>query len=397
MRNNTKLKILMLLDNDYPKDERVEKEAETLHKLGHDVYILATNFNDRQKYANINGVNIIRLNLSKTIKNKLHPFAATLPFYTWYWKRKVVQLFNTYSFDVIHCHDLPLCSVGYEIKKQFPSIKYFADLHENFPNLIQGMSYMKNAFVKRAVNVKLWYNKERKWLKNADGIIVTAPGMKQRLQSAGIVQNNWGIVENTIRLKDFNIEEAKPDKNYITLFYSGGITIHRGLQIALEGYSIAKEKYKNLRFWIVGAGKYEGELRKMITSKNIKDVTFWGWKSQPDMFRIMQNSDIGIIPHLRSEHTNNTSPNKIFHYFRAKIPVLVSNCDYLKEVILKSQAGLYYNDQSPNDFANQLIELILSKDKKGFGHNGYEAVSQKYNWTITQKELKSVYNKITLK
>ena len=38
----------MLLDLDFPADERVDKEANSLIKAGHDVTICCTNFNKRE-------------------------------------------------------------------------------------------------------------------------------------------------------------------------------------------------------------------------------------------------------------------------------------------------------------------------------------------------------------
>ncbi len=393
-KSSNSMKILMLLDNDYPKDERVEKEAKSLVEAGHSVTILSTNFKKRSPKATIHGVKIIRINISKKLKDRLHPFTAAFPFYTKIWSNYVLELLTSNDFDVLHCHDLPLCSVGHEIKKRIPRIKFIADLHENFPNLIAGMSYMSNPLIRYFVNIPKWYSKETLWLNNCDGLIVTASGMKSRLETSGIFNANWSIIENTIQLDDFIESSEKPDKNHITLFYSGGITVHRGLQYALQGYHLLKNDFPNLRFWIVGAGKYEQTLKLQVAKNNIKDVVFWGWKTQEEMFEIMQKSDVGIIPHLRSEHTNNTSPNKIFHYFRAKKPVLVSDCDYLVEKVKETNAGLYYTDRSPESFADNLSKLIHNRPTTSYGLNGYNAVMNKYNWKVTSKELLSLYQRL---
>ena len=112
------------------------------------------------------------------------------------------------------------------------------------------------------------------------------------------------------------------------------------------------------------------------------------------MFKLMQQADICLIPHFRSEHTNNTSPNKIFHYFRARKPVLVSDCDYLIDKIHESNAGYYYKSDSPSDFAEKLEMIINNKKNIEFGNNGLNSVLDRFNWDETSKNLLKFYNKL---
>lgn len=53
----------------------------------------------------------------------------------------------------------------------------------------------------------------------------------------------------------------------------------------------------------------------------------------------MKNTSIAIFPHIKSEHTDNTSPNKLFMFMYFAKPIIVSDCNYLVEIIEKTNVG----------------------------------------------------------
>ena len=382
------MKIIMLLDSDFPFDERVEKEAISLLEAGIDVHILCFAYNNEPNKEVYKDITIHRMKTNKKWKNRMIPLSAINSIYVNFWVRRVKKFLKLNGGDIIHAHDLIMCAVAHKIKRTH-NIMFVADLHENFPNLIAGMYFMKNQIIRRIVNINRWYQKEKEWLSNSDSIIVTAPGMRDRLLAAGLSNHKYYIVENTCRSIDLPFIETKSDDDKITLFYSGGITIHRGIQVALKGYALLKKQYPNLRFWIVGSGKHEPKLKEMVSQAKIEDVIFYGWKPQKEMFGLMAKSDICLIPHLKSEHTDNTSPNKIFHYFNYKKPVLASNCNYLSNILNETKAGLTYQYDSSEDFSRKLKTIIDSSIN--YGLNGYHSFIEKYNWDATKIELMKAY------
>ena len=394
MKHESNRKILMLLDNPYPKDERVEKEAQSLASEGFTIHLICFGYGNESEKEFLGGIWVHRIKISKALKGKIHPLIAQWPIlYRAIWLKKVLKLIDDEGINLVHAHDLPMCLLGHTIKRR-RRIKFIADLHENFPSLIQGMSYRKSLLGRLLVNVKAWYEKEKVWLDNADAILVTAAGMRERLINTGLRDKSYYVIENTIRLDDYDIPHRSPDPEYFTLFYSGGITIHRGLQYILKGMVLLRSKIPNLRLWIVGAGRYERELKVMQEELGLNNITFWGWKSTHEMFELMTQADLCIIPHLKSEHTDNTSPNKIFQYFYANKPVLVSDCNYLVEVITNTGAGNYYKSKSAESFADKLLQLKTESDLQLLAMRGRDAVIQRYNWQLTAQRLNAAYQEL---
>ncbi len=383
----------MLLDNPFPKDERVDKEAKTLIDAGYSIYLLCLCYDKIQaQVEDVDGLKIHRIYLPKNYKRKIHPLIARFPsLYRNIFLKPAMDLINREAIDFIHAHDLPMCLIGHHLKKK-TGVKFVADLHENFPSLINGMEARNSIMGRILISVKAWYRREIEWLSNCDLALVTAQGMEQRLRARKVHCQNFKVIENTIKLEDYDIVRGEPDGRYITLFYSGGITIHRGLQDVVQSLKILQEDVPNLRLWIVGAGKYERELMALQGSLNLTNVVYWGWKSTKEMFDLMTRADICIIPHLKSEHTDNTSPNKVFHYFYANKPVIVSNCRYLEDLMDKTGAGLVYNSGSPSDLADRIKVLLNTGLRRELCEAGYNAVIQEYNWTHTGKKLIDAYD-----
>ena len=131
----------MLLEADFPPDVRVEKEALSLINKGHEVTVATYTFDNNKLAETIDGINILRRKISKfTYQSSVG--ALRFPFYFNFWRKYLKSIFKTYTFDVVHVHDLPLAQIGYETARRY-NIPFVLDLHENFPVLLRISSHTK--------------------------------------------------------------------------------------------------------------------------------------------------------------------------------------------------------------------------------------------------------------
>ncbi|MBW6536695.1 MAG: glycosyltransferase family 4 protein [Mariniphaga sp.] len=387
------MNVLMVLEHEYPEDERVTKEIRTLQINGHNVSVACIKKKKICSYEVFKGVEIYRNSISK-FRAKTSVGALKFPFYFNFWVAFIKSILSKKKIDAIHIHDLPLAKVGFSLSRRY-NMKFVLDLHENWPVLLDLSPHTKSFLGRILSNQKQWLKYEKKYASLADGLIVVAEEMKERLLSKGVKNEKIAIVPNTSDIDIFEKnKDIEPDSKYITLYYAGGITLHRGLDIVIKG--LAKMNLPdNFRFWIIGKGRNEPFLKKLTKELNLKGkVAFLGWKSHEMVLELLFKSDIAVIPHLRNEHTDNTSPNKIFHYMLAKKPVLSSNCKYLENIINETGAGLVYSDRNSNEFADRLEQLIENKElRTRLGENGFMGVKEKYNWKNTSKALIELYDK----
>ena len=75
------------------------------------------------------------------------------------------------------------------------------------------------------------------------------------------------------------------------------------------------------------------------------------------MLEIMAESDVAIIPHLRTDNNDASSPNKLYQYMYLNKPIISSDCTSLKRIINETKTGFIYRNDSPEDLA-LLIEKL---------------------------------------
>jgi len=388
------MKILFLLESEFPPDVRVENEIYTLVSMRHTIHIACWTFKNRPLFEKTSFGAIHRVKISKVVY-KSSVGALVFPIYFNFWRKYVKKIIREFEFDAVHVCDLPLARVGFELKKK-KNIKYILDLHENWPAFIEAADHTKSLLGKVLSPLRLWRNYEIKMVNKADAVITVVEEMKNRLVNLGVTNKNILVVQNTVKPESliFKSQEYHTDDNLVML-YSGGIDNQRGIDTAIEGLKFIVEKNKRVRLWIVGKGTYEAILRKKVTEFNLIDyVKFWGWNSTEKMFELIDQADVAIIPYIRTVQTDCSSPNKLFQYMYLKKPVLASNCISIKRVLDETNAGLCYVHNSARDFAEKALRLLKDeKLRKELGSNGHRAIINKYNWDNTSKDLLRIYNK----
>jgi len=387
--------ILMLLEHNFPGDVRVDKEVQSLFEAGHKVIVASTTIGNMPEVERTGNCTIYRKKISPFI-NKSSVGALRFPFYFNFWRSFLKEILKKERIDAIHVHDLPLAKVGLEFKRKH-GVKLIIDLHENYPALLEISQHTKTLLGKLLSSNKQWRRYEAKMAKNADAIVTVVQEMKNRICHLSIEPNKIYVVENTPLISGLVIEK-NVDTNFFTITYIGGITEARGLQYVLSGLAIILKTNTNVRLWIAGDGKYLNHLKAMANELGINDnVKFFGKVERSETVNMLAKTDIAVIPHVRSEQGDNSSPNKLYEYMDIGVPVMVSNCISVERVTKEAGAGFSYIYNSPEDFAEQLLKVIDKPETLfAFGENGKKSLLTKYNWNHSSQELIRLYSGFTL-
>lgn len=381
----------MLLPTSFPPDDRVEKEMKALVNAGHEVQLACTAQESRPLKEERDGIVIHRRYLS-TFYYKMSVAALRLPFYFSFWRKFVRDLSAKNTYDVVHVHDLPLAQIGLELKQQM-GIKFVLDLHENWPASLEGAVHTNTIAGRILSSNRQWRRYERDMVKQADAIITVVEEMKQRIVKLGAEEESVVIVSNFLDEKSFRLPDMIPDQNYITLYYAGGINIHRGLQVVIKALKYLISDFPSIRLWIIGKGSYLPELISLTQHLGLKGfVDFKGWMNFDGIARSLMQSDVALIPHLKSEQTDNSSPNKLYQYMYANKPIMTSDCNSLARVVNGEHVGIVYRHDDPKDFARN-FRLLMQNPKSYIG--GHRVVNKRYLWQHAAERLCSLYEKLS--
>jgi len=386
------MKILMILGGEFPPDIRVENEALALLESGHEVTIACQTRSGKAVSETYKGIRILRKPIPQIVY-KSSVGCLKFPVYFNFWKNFLQKVFSGNSFDAIHVHDLPLASVGIRFGKKL-NIPVILDLHENWPAMLLTAEHTNSMLGRLLSSEQQWRKYEKEMTLEADRIITVVEEMKDRIIALGNDPEKITVVSNTANIPQLKLDPALlPDPRYRTLIYAGGLTFHRGLQVIIKGLREIRESIPHIRLWLVGEGRYRESLMELASREGVSNlVEFKGYQPFDIMFALVQQSDAALIPHLRSEQNDNSSPNKIFQYMYASKPVISSNCTSLQRVITETGAGITYKDTDPHDFATATVTLLSDPElHTSAGKKGHEAVINRYNWDITKLNLLNLY------
>jgi glycosyltransferase involved in cell wall biosynthesis len=385
------MKILMILESEFPPDVRVENEILALTDSGHEVHLACTTRKNRPESERFGKAFVHRKKISEFIY-KSSVGCLKFPFYFNFWRNFLFTICSTEGFDAVHINDLPLSEIGREIKEKF-NTRLIIDLHENWPALLKTAAHTRTIAGRLLSSNRQWVEYEKRMLQAGDKVITVIEEARERVINLGIDPEKICIVSNTINYDGLDIKSTRKDSEVFTVFYGGAINRHRGLQIVLEAVQNCIRKGKKIRFWIVGDGSYRKTLEKLSKSMKIEPyVKFWGHKPFLEMLDILAESDAAIIPHIRNDNNDASSPNKLYQYMYLNKPIISSDCTSIKRIINQTHTGFIYK----NDSADELCLLLekLSGDRNiidELNGNGRKAVIEKYNWNIDKKRLLDAY------
>jgi len=393
--------ILMVLDHPFPHDLRVENEAFALIKEGFLVTVLSISPDKRPLRESYKGIDIIRYHIGAQWQKKLRAVIPQFPLYGYIIQKAIYQAFKSEKFDYLHMHDLYLFGAGLKAKETL-HIPVIGDLHENYVDALQHYQFTQRFPMKYIFDLNKWRHLEKKWIIDADKIIVVIEEAFDRIRSLSVDKNNIIIVPNTINIDEFDeydinesIVQRHKDKFKIT--YTGGIDLHRGIDTIIKAIPHIKDKIREVLLILVGDGIIKNDLKKLAKRLGVSEhIKFEGWQPQDLIKSYIQNSDICIIPHRQTTHTNATIPHKLFHYMYMKKPVIVSNCKPLERIVTETNAGLVHKSDDPGSMSEKVIQLYSNKSARlRMGINGYNAVMNKYNWNVSSKSLINLYKTLS--
>jgi len=402
----------MVLQSNYPPDIRVKKEADSLLNAGHDVTLLCRSVSslgseeeDPSKQV-VDGVRVYRINdwapYSKLIWQQLN---FDIRFRKPIWENAIESIVANEEIDVFHVHDLPAVKSTLAVAEKY-NIPVIADFHEIYP---AAMKEWRKAWgwEKKLFNniiskpIRRYESLEHYCINQVNHIITISDEAKQYyISKYGLAANDVTVVSNMVDLDSFDIVEheggLKKYEDDFVVTYVGTYGPHRGLEIAIQALPEIMESVPNVRLVIVGkAGveQYDRKLRQMASDLKVMDrITFTGWVDICEVPSYMTASDVALVLHNQSDHTDVAVPHKLSQYMATGIPVIVTNRPSLEKIISDASCGLVISYDA-SEFSDAIIKLASDEQKKRrFGENARQAAIQKYNWSNQANNLIYAYD-----
>lgn len=388
------MNILMVLENSFPPDERVENEIDILLKNGFQITLVCTKRGGKSETEEKGSLMILRIPISKFIY-KSGAIALEVPFYFNFWNKQLSRILKQTPFDAIHLHDLPLVRVCAGLSAKF-SIPLVCDYHENRPEIMKMYHHVQSIPGKWLISVDRWLKYQKKETPKADRLIlVTDEAKDYYVNNYGLDSRKITVLPNFIvldRFRKFIPETGSKvsDHKDFTVAYFGDTGFRRGTLTILEAAD--RLKNRNVRFLIIGTSREHNLLKREALSRNLDNVTFTGWLPPAEAMKLITMADAGVCPFLRNIHHDTTYANKMFQYMALGKPVIVSDCTAQSNFVTKENCGLVFKAGDTKELCNRIIELSDMNEYNRLSKNATACVTEKYNWENYGRRLIELYS-----
>jgi glycosyltransferase involved in cell wall biosynthesis len=394
------MKILMVLEAEFPPDERVEKEIKSLLDAGFHVTIAAYTRKGLPEKQAVRGYVICRRPISEILYKSS---AAILlhPFYFRFWYRFLDSILASEKFDVIHIHDLPQAKTGYQLAVRY-GLKLVCDQHEYYSNWIVRTRHY-NTFTGRIIRFfSNWKKYEKKYLRRADMVITVDESLRNLyIEKVRISSSKILSLPNTPSAGNFDMRQVDPkvaDKfaGRFILFYAGGLDHLRGIDFIVESVARLKNEIENILFLIAGKENNAFKLDPLIRKFHAEECTrYIGWVPLDQLPSYVAASHICLfVPRADNLEINNTIATKIFQYAAMGKPVIVSEARKMKEFVENNNLGFSVKFGDISGFGEVVLKIYRDPAIADSIKLRAVEIARKYTWEETSLPFISGYKQM---
>jgi len=405
-------RVLMLVENCFPRDTRVRNEAYTLAENGFRVTVIGLRDPGEPAREVVNGVTVYRIarltvfrkvpqtpkSLFGSLLNKLRIVTGYCAEYAYFTVGCLALSFYVAvreGFDVIHAHNPPdTLFVIAAIHKLFGK-KFVFDHHDLSPELYQSRYKVADGVVLRGLGILEYLS-----LKMADVVIATNESYRAiEIARGGVDPKRVFIVRNGPNLGRVRLvepDQALKNKGRTILGYLGAMNPQDGVDYLLRALGYLARDLGRTDFYcvVIGDGDSLGDLKSLAIDLGIADrVWFTGWIPDEDLLRYVSTVDICLDPNPSSPLNDVSTWIKVMEYMALSKPVVSFG---LKETrITAADAAVYATPNDEAEFARAIARLMDDPaERVRMGEIGRARIQNQLGWHVTSENLVSAYARL---
>jgi glycosyltransferase involved in cell wall biosynthesis len=377
------MKVAIVWHCRYPWDVRIEKFCRSIASENNEVVIICRGDGERPAQEMVDGVKVHRVGMRGRLlgKSMARLLSAPVPFSPlWLWD--YVRIMRRERPDVVVVRDLPLALFA-GILGVYLNVPVVLDMAENYPAalLAYGKALYRPFLLANALLPRLY---ERLSLVFMERVIVVAEEQRDRLVRLRYPLSRIALVRNTpdpAALERAASAAARRRQPSSYILYSGFIDRHRGIRTLVLAFERIKDRFKETNLVLIGKGNELEALKSLAEEHGLGErVVFKGWVDAREIPAYIKNSAVCAIPHLKSEHTETTIPNKIFDYLFFGRQTVVSDAAPLARIIRQAGCGFVFRSGDPEDLSRALIKALHNRKRADCAARAQKLVRETYNW-----------------
>lgn len=390
----------MIVWNTFSSDARVRNEAKTLTAAGYQVDIFARMpiGGAAQEEFLWPGATLHRFP-KHTKRGSGETFSVKRRSNLLWWLHALGQAFVQFHItlaivrlrpDIVHGHDVNTAIPAF-LAAKLSRARFIYDAHE--------FSFDRAGYGRRLKRVVGWI--ESYIMPRADACICTTPALARAFSRIyGVARptalGNWPR-KRPLGTASTNLREwSQTPSDRSLVLYQGGLQPGRGLLKLVD----AVARVPQISLVLMGEGRLREDLQRRVQAYGTEvrqRIHFHPAVALDELPAVTGTADIGVHP-LQGDCLNHAyaSPNKIFEYFHAGLPVVASDLPEMRRIIgsnLEESPGVL-TKETTKDLAHALKMLGQNANLRKQLAKAAIRASQQYCWEAQEHILLGIYQKV---
>jgi len=266
---------------------------------------------------------------------------------------------------------------------------FLLEIRDLWPDFAIDMGIVKSRFlimIARQVESFIYWR--------ADHILVNSPAYIDYMLGRGISREKVSLIPNGVDPAMFNTKSDGRSfrrefdlENCFVATYAGAVGQANDISTIVNAAERLAVSDPEIRFLIVGGGKAQEEIKKLIADKNLSNVLMVGTRPKSEMSRILAASDVCVATLLNIPMFKLVYPNKVFDYMAAGKPIVLGIDGVIRDVVEKSKCGLFFDPGDDGKLAESIKWMKEDLDEaKRMGTRGRAYVAEHFNRDVHSRE-----------
>jgi colanic acid/amylovoran biosynthesis glycosyltransferase len=298
----------------------------------------------------------------------------------------VIRLLKAQPYDIIHCQfgtfaqeGMALRDIGAIQGKLITSFRGYdiSQIVQQYGEDIYDLLFAKGDFF--LANCEYFKNR----------------AIKLGCDEKKIIVHGSGIDSSRFPLK---VRNPYPDGK-IRITTTGRLIEKKGIEYSIRAVAKVSKIHQNIQYNIIGDGYLKENLQQLIRELNIADkVHLLGWKNQPEIIEILENSDIFMAPSVTAKNGDQDAPvNTLKEAMLMTLPVIATRHGGIPELVQDGVSGLLVPERDADAIAEKLSYLIEHPEIWTYmGQAGRIYVESNYDINKLNDELVQIYRQVLM-
>jgi len=304
------------------------------------------------------------------------------------WWLRAYRLMRADPPGAIHAHDLNTLPAAVAAARRL-HVPLVFDAHELYPDI--------STLSPREAGI--WRRVERELVPRADAVLTVCESI------AGELERRCEIARPSVLLNcpSASRNGSDPDRGLLRarvgadpgeplVLYQGGFAPFRGLETLIR----AAHGFGDAKLVLMGWGRTELELRKLVAEEQLEGrVLFTEPVPQAEVLAFAAGAQIGVIPYEPIGLNNTyTTPNKLFDYMAAGIPIVGSRLPELIRFVEGERVGVCFEPGDAEALGTAVRAILDDPEHAAAMGERARTAAQRFTWEIEVAKLLRLYERL---